>query len=189
MQYLIYTSILLFGLVLGFLVSKRFLLQIPDMDEKEHNKWDIIIKSSSAFTALIILIIGLLQYQIDNERKFRSTLYDDRYELYSDLLEVTSKLENLRIDDLHEPNPKCFNQLKKDFLSFYYGKMVLIEDSEVQTAMIELKTVLKEYEFENRKDIQVTHREIKIACLDLAFACRNSLINTTDVRLKELEKH
>ncbi|MDX2361230.1 MAG: hypothetical protein QNK23_10515 [Crocinitomicaceae bacterium] len=157
------------------------------MIESSHRKWDIRIKIATSIIGLGVLITGLVQYSIDNQRTYVKVLYDNQFNLYNDLLSVSSEVALLEYDSLLVSNPSEFPEAKREFLKFYYGNIILIENREVEIKMIELKKKLEEFEDEDVDEILATMGEIRVICGHLALACRYSLEETWGIKLDALE--
>ena len=157
------------------------------MEEHIHRKRDILIKTVTAILTLTILIVGLVQYGISNERDYIKVVYDNQFRLYEEILEVSAQLAITPWDSLAQSDPIDFSRSKKEFLEFYYGKMILVEDSLVQTKMIEMKTLLFRLEDSRKDRINVTSLDIRVKSTELSLACRKSLEKTWGIELEVLK--
>ena len=158
------------------------------MEESKYRKRDITLKLLASITTIIVLIIGLVQYKEDNRRSYINVFYKYQFDMYDELLSITSELAVTPWDSLAVSDPSDFPKAKKNFLKFYYGKLILVEDQVVEKNMVELKDLLTKFEDDDKDRIDVSMKDVNIKLVDLALACRESLENTREIKLEVLKR-
>ena len=158
------------------------------MQESTYRKRDITIKILTGIITIVFLIIGLRQYSLDNRRSYINVFYDNQFKLYEELLDITSELAITPWDSLAVSNKALFPKAKKDFLKFYYGKLILVEDQSVEMKMVEMKNLLAKFEDDDKDRIDVTMGKVQEKVIELSLACRESLENTREIKLEVLKR-
>ncbi len=141
--------------------------------------WETITKVSSAFLAIATVYIGILQYRDQDERQYREKIYQARFSLYTDLLDLTARLSITSLDSIAD---RRFAEMSYEFDRLYYGKMNMIQDSAVQSLMIEFKKEKEKYLDSTQAHTPALFQDCAIR---LGLACKRSLQRTQAIRLSE----
>jgi hypothetical protein len=152
---------------------------------KKPSYWTLenILKTSTAIIAILGFIYGVYQFLIQNERQYRQKIYETQLELYNEVMDLSSIIATTPYDSV--PSKLAIENSRK-FDEFYYGKMTLFEDTAVEKAMIDYKTMKDDFMAEKPT---VTTTKMTHACLQLGYACRNSLQKTWGLQLEELNRN
>jgi hypothetical protein len=159
------------------------------MEETDINKkpsfWTLenIIKTTTVIIAILGFIYGVYQFLIQNERQYRQKIYEAQLQLYNDVIDLSSLIATTSYDSVET---KLALENSRRFDEFYYGKMTLFEDTAVERAMINYKTMKDD--FMAQRPIVKT-RDLQHVCLQLGYACRNSLQKTWGLQLEELKRN
>ncbi|WP_413114089.1 hypothetical protein [Thaumasiovibrio sp. DFM-14] len=134
---------------------------------------DLIVKSTSAFFAIVTLAIGVYKYFHSVECNFRSPLWERQLQLYFEISEVVSTLATS--SDTEE-----ILSAEKLFWNLYFGPLLLVEDTGVESVVVEIALLL---------EIPISDRpqeKIKSLALKLGYECRNSISVRWRTSLPEL---
>src|SRR5205809_3006547 len=111
------------------------------MEEKNYKSWDMIIKALGFAATVTSILIGLFHYSGEQARaadlEFKRNFWQKQNELYAEVCRNAGTMA-AAVDDL-----EVFKKQKENFLSLYYGELVLVEDSTVEKAMRELKSYVE----------------------------------------------
>lgn len=155
----------------------------PNYRKAEHRakNIDLIVKAISVVAVLIGILVTYVQYSgtaslqrtqmLENERNeiraaSRESLKpfnEKRILLYTEASNVVSKLANLS-------EGKERQDARKRFFELYWGELALVEDKEVESAMVYFARALEEYERN-----PTTLSELQRQSLNVAHAFRESL--------------
>jgi hypothetical protein len=127
-------------------------------------------------------LYGVYQYVTQHNREYRQKIYESQLDLYKDVLDVCAKIANTPHDSI---TSDVLRQQSEKFDTYYYGKMILFENREVEKEMVRFKGVKDRY---LRGDSSISSAFIKDNCLSLGYACRNSLQQTWGLELEVLQR-
>lgn len=147
-------------------MSEKGAEKAPELRSK---KWELGVSVGLVvFTAWM----GMIQLYFKQQNDHRHAVWDERLHVYRQACDVAAALASLPAD--------AREQTALRFWSLYYGQMCLVEDHDVEQAMVALGQALRDSATDDK-----TMRELS---LDLAYACRESLEATWNpVVLGELE--
>ena len=162
-------------------------------------RWDILIKGIGAVAVLISIWFTYYQYNNSlkkekqereeraakdaqqKEREIQAALRESQkpflerqLNLYFEAASTASKLSTLGDGPPRE-------EARKRFWQLYWGELSLVEDKEVEAAMVRFGTALAQ--FENN---QINKFELQKKSLELAHSCRKSLEQSWGYSLVEL---
>ena len=156
---------------------KKFILFLknPKLKEEQHRAFDIIAKVITGLSAIILLIIGYLQFK---------ALYTKEYELklYSEKINYVVNVNKLMGGIANERNYNNKENLKLQidkFKQLWYVKNVFLEDSELLNCMAGFNNRVNEvYEGIDSLEIISLNPRIKIMIKDDAecFAKRSNQV-------------
>jgi hypothetical protein len=139
------------------------------MDERQSNLWDIIIKSLGFLATSASILIGLSQFNKQqseaSELEFNRNFWQTQNRIYGEVCRNAGVMA-ASVDD-----SDLFEKDKRNFLSLYYGEIVLVEDSKVDSAMRELKSYIDIFDPKGDND---SKNKLKSKVLDLTDACKAS---------------
>ncbi len=152
------------------------------MKDESYNLWDIILKIAGALAVTVGIIIGLWQYEATTERQFKEKFWEQQLNLY---LEASKAAATLATIPKIEEDP--IKKLERDkaqtrFWQLYYGELALIEDKDVEQAMIEFGNCLRQYEIDNCDPHELRGKSLKLASM-----CRQSIGKSWRLRLDRLQ--
>ncbi len=139
--------------------------------------WEGPAKIVSTLLAIFTVFVGIRQYDGQDERQYRQKLYEERVHLYSELMDLSSRLAIASLDSVDTP---AFRSLSLEFDRLYYGVMNMVQDTTVEKAMTRFKAC---------KDLftvfapEVTPEVFRNSSMKLGTACRASLEQTQVVHL------
>ena len=138
------------------------------MEEKNYKFGDIIIKCLGFIVTSASILIGLSQFSAKEraaaELEFNRAFWQKQNELYANVCRYAGTMAAAVNDSV------AFKKEKQNFLSLYYGEMVLVEDSTVGKAMRELKSYTDILETRDPDMVNTFKRKV----LELSNACKNS---------------
>ncbi|HJP64202.1 MAG TPA: hypothetical protein VJ844_12220 [Mucilaginibacter sp.] len=138
------------------------------MKEETYKKWDLFIKIFGFLATALSISIGVIQFNRQQraaiELELNKNFWQAQNQVYTSICNNAGNM----IADIDDS--LSFAKDKKDFISAYYGQMILVEDNTVDSLMRNIKPLAEHL---NRQDIQmVSVFRHKIALL--AEACKNS---------------
>ena len=164
----------------------------PELELKRQDirikKWDLLIKGFGAIAVLFSIWFTYHQYRgtvakeeqnradkavkdtEQKEREIQSALRESQkpflerqLTLYLDASRTAAKLATLE-------NGPAKEEARKRFLELYWGELSLVEDKEVESAMVLFGQALTQFE-----DQQIDRFALQTKSFDLAHSCRKSL--------------
>jgi hypothetical protein len=174
-----------------------------DLDLKKADlrikKWDVLIKGMGAVAVLVSIWFTYYQYgnslrkekqdrderakhdMEQKEREIQSALRESQkpflerqLDLYLQASGTASKLSTLE-------NGPARDEARKRFWQLYWGELSLVEDKEVEAAMVHFGRALTQ--FENH---EIERSEVQEKSFELARSCRKSLEQSWGYTLAEL---
>ncbi len=141
------------------------------MDEKAFRTLDIVIKGLGFLATAVSIFVGVSKFnraqQDAAELEFNRSFWQNQNAVYAEVCRTAGSMA-ANFDD-----PVTFEQERKKFVSLYYGAVVLVEDSTVDSSMRELRSFLGVIDLLNAKDEETANR-FNQKVLDLANACKRS---------------
>jgi hypothetical protein len=138
------------------------------MEDKTYNGWDVAIKLLGFVATAASILIGLSQFSEEKksaaELEFKRAFWQKQNELY---VSVCGSAGHMAAT-LNEPD--AFKKEEQNFLTLYYGGLVLVEDSTVEKAMVEIKSSLETLELKDPDMVNI----FKSKVLALSYACKTS---------------
>lgn len=127
---------------------------------------DLITKVVPACVAIAAVVIGIFQYQNTKNMEFRQRFWEERLKLYQEACSAASTIATAK-------TLADSQQQQSEFWQLYWGRLSLIEDREVMTAMVRFGNELRE-----ATDHSASKQALEQRSYELARACRNSLKRT-----------
>lgn len=138
------------------------------MDESKHRLWDTFIKALGFIATAASIFIGLSQFSSQQasaaDLEFKRNFWQKQTELYAEVCRNAGMMA-ATIND-----PKVFARQKENFLSLYYGELVLVEDGTVEKAMRELRSYLEIVDPADPNMVNTFKRKV----IELSEACKKS---------------
>ena len=152
-----------------------------DLIDKPLDRWMRILSTSASILVAVAVVIGIwfgyrelsaltsqLELQTEQtmlqrqtlEDEWRQKFFDNQIEIYRELADVVGKIAVLRND---VDDPEFANQTRQ-FLALFWGKMCIVEGSDVERAMIQFKRGI---------DQKLAADELEQLALSLVHVCRN----------------
>jgi hypothetical protein len=141
------------------------------MNEETYRRRDLIFKAVAGLLAVIGAAVGLYQYVDSAQRESRKPYWERQVSLYFD---ATSAAATLATSD-DESQRK---QAAADFWKLYWGPLALVEDREVEAAMVGLGRCLQK---------ECPKAALQDLSLALAHTCRQSLQASWNLTLEQLK--
>jgi len=148
------------------------------MEEPRHRELDIQIKIWGTIITITTIIIGIIQFSIQQENlkereleaferqsslEFERRLWEKQLSVYSEIADVAGKLAT------STSNKKQFDLAISTFYEKYWGGMVLVEDSTVSQSMMKFDREIQDY-LKGRS----SENNLKIRAYHLAKTCKES---------------
>lgn len=149
------------------------------MDEESKRKWDVGLGILAPILTIAALLVGVWQFNQGEENRtkleyqllekkdkidFQRKLWLERLSTYKSIAEQAGKIATTDKQDKH------FKEYVQSFDASYWGLMVLVEDANVEQAMIDFHLEIVDYEAGRRDANQVKQRADA-----LVKACRKSV--------------
>ncbi len=141
------------------------------MDDRGFKKIEFTLKVFGVLAVIIGGTVGLWKYFDAAEKDFRKPYWERQIALYFDATAAAGTLASATEGAERDAAEAKFWQL-------YYGPLALVEDLQVEKAMVAFGNCLLE---------DCTQRELQRASLALAHACRESLGDSWSLQLAELQ--
>lgn len=143
---------------------------------------ETIFKLVGSSLTIVTIILGIAQYKgtqrYNAKMEFLGSDNKRQVEAYTNLCNSLGKIVSA------SKNPKEFDKYYKEFISIYYGDIILIEDSVIERMMKELRFYLEEFNFSNQDDLY-----IKTHIKDLADSCRVSIEKKRSELINEITQN
>jgi len=140
------------------------------MNEPTYRRRDLMLKVVAGLLAVIGAGVGLWQYVDSAQRESKKPFWERQVSLYFD---ATSAAATLATSDVESRR----REAAADFWRLYWGPLALVEDREVEAAMVRFgKCIDKECPRDQRQQLS----------LALAHTCRRSLQASWNLTLEEL---
>ncbi len=140
------------------------------MTERNQYSVESLIKVLGVLSLVIGGAIGLWKYSDSVENQFRKPLWEKQIALYFDATSAAATLAS-------SANPQTLQDAENRFWILYYGPLALVEDKNVENAMVQVAKCL-------RNDCDKS--ELKGLSLRLARACRESISDSWSIELDDL---
>lgn len=149
------------------------------MDEGSKRSWDVWLGIVAPVLTIVGILVGVWQFSRGEENRtnleyqllarkdkieFQRKLWLERLSAYKSIAEQAGKIATTDKKD------KSFRQLVHDFDAEYWGTMILVEDPEVEKAMIDFHLELLDYQ-----KGQSDENKVKLRADELVKACRKSI--------------
>ncbi len=140
-------------------------------DEPQESRFDDIMRYIAAGSVILGGALGLWQYFDTAQKSYRQPLWDRQITVY---FEAANTVGLMAATD----EPAIREKAEKDFWRLFYGPMALIQDHEVELAMIDVAKCIK---------ADCDQGMLRPKSLHLAHTCRRSLGESWSVKLPELQ--
>jgi len=109
---------------------------------------------------------------------FQNSFWQKQLELYVKATTVAAELTQ------YELNSESYKKSRKDFYTYFWGPMSIVEDANVKKAMENFSSALRDYEIDPSKE---SLKNLRNHSYFLAQTCRNSSIKRWELESFELE--
>jgi hypothetical protein len=133
-----------------------------------------LVKELTPIGAVIVFAWGVFQFYRSTELSFRRPYWERLLALYIDACNSASVIGTTTSETE-------WDAARANFWKLYYGPLCLVEDQNVEEAMVVFGTALESMSFESRNPKVLTSLS-----LELAYACRNSIRSDWRVPLEVL---
>jgi len=149
------------------------------MEEGSKRSWDVGLGIVAPVLTIVGILVGVWQFNRGEENRtdleyqllarkdkieFQRKLWLDRLSTYKSIAEQAGKIATTDKKD------KRFIELVQNFDANYWGMMILVEDSDVEKAMIDFHVELLDYQ-----KGQSDENKVKLRADELVKACRKSV--------------
>jgi hypothetical protein len=142
--------------------------------EPEH--W---IKAAGEVLVFASVTFAVIKYAQERKREFQKRFFEEQLRVYADAVNAAS------IISLYNKDAVEYKNAEMDFKRLFGGKMCIIEDEDVEKRMMQFNTVLGIYrETSDAQLLETLKQALKHFAIVLAHTCRNSSINTWEIKYK-----
>lgn len=140
------------------------------MTERNQYSVESFIKVLGALSLVIGGAVGLWKYSDSVENQFRKPLWEKQIALYFDATSAAATLAS-------SSDPQTLQDAENHFWVLYYGPLALVEDKDVESAMVRFAECLRN---------NCEKGELKGLSLRLARVCRESISKSWSIELDDL---
>jgi hypothetical protein len=112
------------------------------MDESTKRSWDVWLGIVAPILTVAGILIGVWQFNVGEARKAEyehaSKLWLQRVDTYTSVAKLAGKIASA-------PDEASFKHAVDDFMSNYWGDMILVEDPPVEKAMVDFRIEVQDY--------------------------------------------
>jgi hypothetical protein len=149
------------------------------MEEGRKRSWDVGLAIVAPILTIAGILVGVWQFNRGEENRttleyqllerkdkleFQRKLWLERLSAYKSIAEQAGKIA------ITDKKDKRFKELVQTFDAEYWGKMIFVEDPDVEKAMIDFHVELLDYQ-KGRSD----GNKVKLRADELVKACRKSV--------------
>ena len=139
------------------------------MNKEQREILKIKLDVFAAIALVIAAVFGFWQYSDTKTKEFHKPLWETQINTYTDVANLVSRLTN-------NAGSTTWEKDKNKFYEYYWGEMVLLEDKDVEAAMVNFGKHL--YDYENNPNPE--QNEIQMLILSqyahkLTYALRDSI--------------
>jgi len=113
------------------------------MEDSTKRSWDVGLGIVGPILTVAGILIGVWQFNVGESRKaayeHATKLWQQRVDTYSAVAKLAGKIAA-------PPDDKTFQQSVNEFMSAYWGDMILVEDANVEKAMIDFRTEVADFQ-------------------------------------------
>ena len=158
-----------------------------DLVIKPLDRWIRILNTAASLLAAVAVAIGIwfgyrelsaltLQLDLQSEQtelqrltlenEWRQKFFDNQIEIYGEVADVVGKIAVLRddVEDIDHVDGTEFAKQTREFQILFWGKMCIVEGSDVEQAMIQFELGLRE---------KLGAGDLKQLAFSLVHVCRN----------------
>ncbi|MDJ0656130.1 MAG: hypothetical protein QNJ40_18350 [Xanthomonadales bacterium] len=135
------------------------------------NRIEFTLKALGAASIIVGGALGLWKYFDASEKEYRRPLWERQIAVYFEATNATGLL-------VSATDPQQLATAERSFWKLYYGPMALVEDLQVEQAMVQFGRCLRD---------QCEMAQLRKLSLSLAHACRASLGESWAHKLPELQ--
>ena len=158
------------------------------MTEEQRENLKVYLDLGTKIALVVAGCFALWKYADSKTKEYQQPLYDAQVGYYFEVVELAARLTT----SLEMPQ---WERDKSRFWELYYGPMILVEDQDVETAMMTFGKCLHDFDILKSTDqMKEKMKELRMLALRLSYACRDSIddsinANRPSVRLRrDLEK-
>jgi hypothetical protein len=122
-------------------------------------------------------VFAIAKFAAEKQREFKKRFFEEQLRTYSEAVDNASCIT------LYPQDSEEYKKAVLNFKRLFWGKMCIVEDRNVESAMVKFDTSLKQYEFSNTEK-EENRIILQDACLVLAHTCRNSVLRTWGINDK-----
>lgn len=176
--------------------DQKVQLEIADLRWKVGRTYKIaqLVSIISALAAIFALVVGLRQFNDQQEREANKPIREKQLTLMFELSDVASRIATLKPDDVER------KKAESRFKELYWGSIVYVEDRELQQWIMDFNSCLKEFDWAQKlgDDIGSDAKSVKCATpeqqehrlqtlsLDLAAKRRTKLGLEWDINYEDI---
>jgi Zn-dependent M32 family carboxypeptidase len=135
------------------------------------------ISLSAQILVFVGLIFAVLKFAQEKKREFQKRFFEEQLKIYSEAVDSASSIS------LFDKTEDEYKVAKNNFKRLFWGKMCIVEDKYVEEKMSIFNEILDQYDAENNPSkLNEIKENLQQAGLALAHSCRNSSINTWNIK-------
>lgn len=172
-------------------------LEIADLRWKVGKTYKIaqLVSIISALAAIFALVVGLRQFNDQQEREVKKPIREKQLTLVFELSDVASRIATLKPDDIER------KKAESRFKELYWGPIVYVEDSDLQQWIADFDNCLEEYDRAQKLEeiggdtksagcatAEQQENRLKELSLNFAVMRRNKLGLEWDIKFEEIYK-
>jgi len=140
-----------------------------NMNQQKRETIKVWLDCFAKLTLVVAAIYAVWQYSDTKTKEYQSPIWDVQIKTYAELSRIVSRLTN-EFDTLE------WEKDKRRFYELYWGEMILVEDSEVEKAMVEFGNRLYDFDqLKETKQMQESMIELRKYAHNVSYALRDSI--------------
>lgn len=139
--------------------------------------WDVSLKAVGVLGTIAGVVIGVWQYNSQNAEEkrmeFKRSMYAKKLAAYEMVGSAVGNILNIHREDanwIDDADTLAFDSCVRSFRTLYWGVLPLVEDSIVESSMIQFRTMARYY-----RRRENTYQELARSGMSLMNACKRSL--------------
>jgi hypothetical protein len=122
-------------------------------------------------------IFAIIKFAVEKQREFKKRFFEEQLRTYTEVVDNASCIT------LYQQDSEEYKKAVLNFKRLFWGKMCIVEDRNVESAMVSFSSSLKQYE-SSSTDKEENKIILQDAGLVLAHTCRNSILRTWGINDK-----
>jgi hypothetical protein len=148
------------------------------MREERYRAWDVVTKMIGFAVTAIIFHCGIKQFnaqqKIISDNELQKNFWTSQNQVYTEICNNAGAMA------ANVSNPEEFTKKKIEFLTHYYGEIVLVEDPRVDSCMKSIHSYLNIIDLNDANMVIVFKERV----LELSYACKNTSSTFKPTNLK-----